>query len=246
MATLKASEALVGFGFTALESEIYAFLLQEYPATGYRVAQAIGKPAANVYKALEALERKAAVVVDGSNSKEYRPVAPERLFGRLEKEFSSNKSSAVRLLSSLGSPDASGRVFTLSSYDQAVGQAKTILSSAKESALVIGSEEFIADLQGSLDDAWVMTSVATPAENLVGVPEEMFDVPTLEVVVDRKSAVFASGNSANFQGFWFENHPLGISMHQAVVCQMGLYQVDRAIEADAGKKQISRIIEGLP
>lgn len=246
MATLRASEALIGFGFTALESEIYAFLLQEHPATGYRVAQAIGKPAANVYKGLEALERKAAVIVEGTNSKEYRPVAPDRLFGRLEKEFLGSKSSAIKLLSSLGKPDSSGKVFTISSRDQAVAEAKSLLGSSKDTSLVVGSEDIIADLKDSLKKSWVMTSIAVPADHLIGVPEEMFEVPTLQVVVDRKSAVFACGGDSNFQGFWFENHPMGMSMHQAVVCQMGLYQVDRAIEADAGKKQISKIIENLP
>ena len=246
MASLRASEALIGFGFTALESEIYAFLLQEHPATGYRVAQSIGKPAANVYKALEALERKAAVLVDGANSKEYRPVAPDRLFGRLEKEFTNSKSSAVKILSALGKPDSSGRIYTLSSRDQAVAQARAILSSAKDTSLFLGSEDFVGDLKNDLRKSWVMTSIAIPAEHLIGVPEEMFDVPTLQVVVDRKSAVFASGSGANFQGIWFENHSLGSSMHQAVVCQMGLYQVDRALESDESKKQIAKIIENLP
>ena len=246
MASLRASEALVGFGFTALESEIYAFLLQEHPATGYRVAQAIGKPAANVYKGLEALERKAAVLVDGTNSKEYRPVAPDRLFSRLEKEFLGNKSSAIKMLSSLGKPSSSGKLFTLSSRDQAVAQARTLLSSAKDSALFVGSEDFTQDLKSDLKDAWVMTSFDIPAEHLITVPEEMFEVPTIQLVVDGKAAVFGCGTEANFQGFWFENHPLGASIHQAVVCQMGLYQVDRAIEADAGRKQISKIIENLP
>ena len=246
MASLRASEALIGFGFTALESEIYAFLLQEHPATGYRVAQSIGKPAANVYKALEALERKAAVLVDGANSKEYRPVAPDRLFGRLEKEFTNSKSSAVKILSALGKPDSSGRIYTLSSRDQAVAQARAILLSAKDTSLFLGSEDFVGDLKNDLRKSWVMTSIAIPAEHLIGVPEEMFDVPTLQVVVDRKSAVFASGSGANFQGIWFENHSLGSSMHQAVVCQMGLYQVDRALESDESKKQIAKIIENLP
>lgn len=246
MASLRASEALVGFGFTNLESEIYAFLLQEHPATGYRVAQVIGKPAANVYKALEALERKAAVIAEGASAKEYRPVAPDRLFSRLEKEFLGNKSAAVKSLANLGKVDATGKLFTLSGREQAISQARSILASAKDTAIFVGSEDFVSELKNDLKKAWVMSSVAIPAEHLIGVPEEMFDVPTMQVVVDRKSAVFAAGEGAGFQGFWFENHPLGASMHQAVVCQIGLYQVDRAIEADAGRKQVARIIENLP
>jgi sugar-specific transcriptional regulator TrmB len=246
MASLRASEALVGFGYTALESEIYAFLLQEHPSTGYRVAQVIGKPAANVYKALEALERKAAVLVEGTNSKEYRPVAPDRLFSRLEKEFLGNKSSAIKTLSALGKTDSVGKVFTVSNRDQAVAQTRTLLASAKETALFIGSEDFAIDLKSDLKSAWVMTSCDIAAEQHISVPAEMFEVPTLQVVVDGRSALFASGSDSSFQGFWFENHPLGASMHQAIVCQIGLYQVDRALDADAGRKQISKIIENLP
>ena len=246
MASLRASEALVGFGFTALESEIYAFLLQEHPATGYRVAQAIGKPAANVYKGLEALERKAAVLVEGTNSKEYRPVAPDRLFSRLEKEFLGNKSSAVKMLSSLGKTESSGKVFTLSSRDQALAQARTLLGSTKDAGLFIGSEDFARDLRSELKNCWVMSSIETNCEHFISVPEDMFEVPTIQVVIDGKSALFGCGSDANFQGFWFEDHPLGATMHQAAVCQMGLYQVDRALDADAGKKQISKIIENLP
>ena len=48
-------DALRELGFTELESRIYIFLLEESPATGYRIAQAIEKPVANTYKAIELL-----------------------------------------------------------------------------------------------------------------------------------------------------------------------------------------------
>ena len=56
------AQALVNMGFTALEAEIYTFIVGEPGVTGYRVAQAIGKPAANTYKSLESLGRKGALV----------------------------------------------------------------------------------------------------------------------------------------------------------------------------------------
>jgi hypothetical protein len=43
------SKALMALGFTELEARIYTFLLQESPATGYRIAQAIQKPVANTW-----------------------------------------------------------------------------------------------------------------------------------------------------------------------------------------------------
>ena len=57
------TQSLMALGFTGLEAEIYAFLLGQSSVTGYRVAQALGKPAANTYKAIESLERKEAVLI---------------------------------------------------------------------------------------------------------------------------------------------------------------------------------------
>ena len=74
------SDALVPFGFTALESEIYVFLLGESPATGYRVAQGINKPAANTYKAIQTLQSKGAILVEEGSSRFCRavPIAASR------------------------------------------------------------------------------------------------------------------------------------------------------------------------
>ncbi|MDO8629132.1 MAG: helix-turn-helix domain-containing protein, partial [Phycisphaerales bacterium] len=69
-------QTLVPLGFTPLEGEVYAILVAESPATGYRVAQAIGKPVANTYKAIESLERKGAIVVDDGESRLCRAVPP--------------------------------------------------------------------------------------------------------------------------------------------------------------------------
>ena len=77
-------ESLVALGFTALEAEVYIYLLGASPATGYRVAQAIGKPIANTYKAIEALESKGAVIVEHSANKLCRAIPAEELLGQLE------------------------------------------------------------------------------------------------------------------------------------------------------------------
>ena len=61
-------ELIREFGFTALEAEIYVYLLQESPATGYKIAKGIGRSFTNVYKAISALRSKGAILVDeGSN-----------------------------------------------------------------------------------------------------------------------------------------------------------------------------------
>src|SRR5438874_1780106 len=75
--------ALVELGVTGLEAEVYTFLLQESPATGYRAAQALGRPVAGIYKALEALAHRGAVVVEEGTTRQYRSVPGEELLGGL-------------------------------------------------------------------------------------------------------------------------------------------------------------------
>ncbi|MEI7576016.1 MAG: helix-turn-helix domain-containing protein [Armatimonadota bacterium] len=239
---MAAKDALVSLGFTALESEIYACLVREGSSSGYRVAQTIGKPAANTYKALETLQRKGAVVQDDAKKKTYAPIAPETLLTRLNKEFEKNRASAMKAFKDASVPTPASKLLPVSSLDQAVQLAKNALASASETVVLIASEAVFARL-GELpqvEQLLVMTSA--PANGLIQVPTEAFDHDTLELVVDHQSTVFFTSN----QGFAIENHPLGSTMHQAVVCQIGLYQVDRKLEEEASRKQLARVIENLP
>ncbi len=90
MASDDCIEALVSLGFTALESEIYTFLLQESPVTGYRVAQALGKPTANTYKAIESLALKGAVIVAEGAQRHCRAVPAQELLNRLDRRFTAH------------------------------------------------------------------------------------------------------------------------------------------------------------
>src|SRR5690348_5292210 len=107
-----ASQILVPFGFTGLESEIYAFLLKESPATGYRIAQAIGKAAANTYKAIEGLQQKGAVLIEEGASRSCRAVPPDELLARLTRDFEWRRAEAEILLSRINSESSDDRVYT--------------------------------------------------------------------------------------------------------------------------------------
>lgn len=242
---MAAKDALVSLGFTALESEIYACLVGQGSASGYRVAQTIGKPAANTYKALETLQRKGAVVQDDVKKKSYAPIAPEILLTRLNKEFEKNKASALKAFKDAVFPSSNNKLIPLGTLDQAIQHASHLLAAAENTVVFIASKS-ILDAFGSLpkiDSLLAMTNGDSSEDpRVLEIPAEAFDHDTLELVVDHHSAVFFTAN----QGFMIQNHPLAATMHQAVVCQIGLYQVDRKLEEDASRKQLARLIENLP
>lgn len=124
--------SLTDLGFTQLEAEIYAFLLQESPATGYRVAQALGKPAANTYKAIESLAGKGAVLVEEGSNRQCRAVPAEELLGRLERGFKERRARASEALASLRPAAEDDRVYQLRSLEQVLERGRAMLARARE------------------------------------------------------------------------------------------------------------------
>jgi sugar-specific transcriptional regulator TrmB len=129
-------EPLVDLGFTALEAEIYSWLLDSAPATGYRIAQALRKPAPNIYKALESLESKGAVIVDEGERRVCRPLPPDEVLGQLERRFRDSKARAARALSGGNGRPHDDRVYRLRSAEAVFERARAMLARAESVVLV--------------------------------------------------------------------------------------------------------------
>ncbi len=128
--------ALVALGFTNLEAEVYTALLAESPSTGYRIAQSLGKPAANTYKAIEALELKGAVLVDDGTSRLCRAVPPDELLARLGRGFTERREAASRAFARFREPPADDRVYQMRSREQVMERARQMLERARQIVLV--------------------------------------------------------------------------------------------------------------
>src|SRR5690349_17339697 len=113
-----ALDSLVSLGFTPLEAEVYVCLVEDSPATGYRIAQTVGRPVAGVYKTIESLANKGSVVLDEGESRQCRAVPPAELLARLEREFLAEKSRAAAGLAKLKPPPDDDRVYQLRTVAQ--------------------------------------------------------------------------------------------------------------------------------
>ena len=125
-------ESLLAFGFTETEARIYCFLLEESPATGYRISHAIGKAAANTYKAIAALEAKGALVIENGETRLCRATPPEDLLALLSRQFDAKKAMAKESLSRIHAPSEDHRVYQLTTADQVFARARAMLDSAKQ------------------------------------------------------------------------------------------------------------------
>src|SRR5262249_17569266 len=136
-------------GFTELEATVYAYLVQHSPATGYRVAHAVGKPIANTYKAIESLQRKGAVLVDGTANRLCRAVPPDEVLEQVERTFRQRHGEASRVLSRLPLAGEDHGVYSITARSQVVDRCRAMLARARALALV---DLFPAPLAEVLDD----------------------------------------------------------------------------------------------
>jgi sugar-specific transcriptional regulator TrmB len=146
--------ALAALGFTGLEAEVYTFLLQESPATGYRIAQATAKPAANIYKAIESLVNKGGVIVEEGASRLCRAVPAEELLAGLERSFAARRAAAERALAELRkAPEDDSRVYRLTSRAQVLERCRSMLARAEQIALVDAFPGLLLELRPEIEAA---------------------------------------------------------------------------------------------
>ncbi len=138
-------------GFTPLEAEIYGLLLDEPGSTGYRLAQRLRKPAPNVYKAIESLESKGAVMVVDGKHRHCSAVPPDELLGHLERRFQASKRQAARALAERAQAPTDDRVYQLKSSNAVFQKARSMLERARDvvilDAFPRAAQELLADLE---------------------------------------------------------------------------------------------------
>ncbi len=122
------STILLSLGLNQLEAEIYPLLLMHGPLTGYRIGQLLGKPTANVYKALEALARKGAVLIEEGDSRICRAVAPDEFLGQLKSYFQYSINRAATVLPQLKSAPLDERIYQLQSVSLVFERCKMMLA----------------------------------------------------------------------------------------------------------------------
>jgi sugar-specific transcriptional regulator TrmB len=132
MQTPPPAETLTALGFTETEALVYCELLTASPATGYRLAQAVGKAPANTYQALSALVQKGAAMVDESGGKSFRAVPPGELLAAMAAGFEARRTAAAEALERLARPAEDDRIYQLKSADQVMQRALAMIEGARE------------------------------------------------------------------------------------------------------------------
>jgi len=234
-----AVDRLKALGFSKIEALVYCFLLRDSPATGYRIAQGVGKAAANVYAAIETLTQKGALLIDDSERKLCRAVGPGELIDNLEKKARDGFRQAEAALSAMEAATPDQRVYKLETAEQTFARVKRMIGEAKDYVL---ADAFPSPLRK------IAADLAQAASRNVTVALETYDAPPpqlsktlsvrsdydavkneswpgqqLNIVVDAREHVLAQFDSSGkrvLQAIWSTSGYLSCLMHSYMAASM--------------------------
>jgi sugar-specific transcriptional regulator TrmB len=255
-------EALSAIGFTDLESKVYTFLAQEAPATGYRIAQAIGKPVANTYKAIESLERKGALLIDEGDNRMCRAVPPEELFSRLDRRFRESCQRASEALAQLKAPPQDDRVYQLRSRDQIFERARRMLASAQKVALASLFPDPLAELSEDLVKAAKRVDLVVKAyqpvslkgvevvqstQNIAG-DERVWPGQEMHLVIDGQEHLYALLDHEPpgvLQAVWSKSAYLSLIAHNGLAVELAFTTLSRQVQSNRPRAEMKATLEAI-
>lgn len=259
--TIKESiEILKTLGFNELEAAAYTFLVENSPVTAYRVAQGIGKPVANTYKAVESLKEKGAVLIDETSNKLCRAVPPQELLQKLENQFRRKHQKAEKVLSRLCPADGDDGIYTLSTPDEVFNTCAAMLDRAEEVVLIDTFPRLLEQIKDQLEEVagqgvHVIAQGYIPMEikgidyvinNQASSASERWKGQWLCVMVDGAEYLFAylsEDGKRVHQAIWSGSTFLAWLEHGNLVDAMLSSELERLIQQNAPRKEMLKAIE---
>ncbi len=249
------AESLSQLGFTELEATIYCYLVENSPATPYRVSQDIGKPVANTYKSVQALYQKGLVMIDDTNNRLCQAIPPSEVLGKLKATFLERHDSAERALAQLRPSADSERIFALGSADQVFERCRKMIAVAESIVLVDAFPGVVEILKTDLESAakrklTVVLHAYKPVE-LTGVEvipfqsaDKMLDRwggNWLIVVVDGAEYLFAylsdDGRTVH-NAIWCASAFLALPQHSNLTMSLRASLLERMIKEGVPRKEM--------
>ncbi len=237
-------ECLKPFGFSDIEARVYRFLLTESPATGYRISHAIGKAAANTYKAISALEQKGAVIVENGENRLCRAVPLRELLDGLTHAFEADCDTAERALADLSVEAEDHRVYQLTTVEQVMARARAMLASAQEVALLDVTPLMAEALSGDISaakkrgvrvGAVLYSPDRTLASNTALVSHHAKEILTqwpgehVNLVIDASEsllAVVTPDRARVIQAVWTNSNYLSVFYHNGIVFELTAFAME--------------------
>lgn len=250
-------KSLSELGFTELEAAVYSYLVENSPATAYRVAQGIGKPVANTYKAVQALYQKGAVMIDETQNRLCQAVAPSEMMEKLKDSYLNKHRKTSDALAKLKPSADTEKIFSLADPSQVFDRCRRSIGEAERIILVDAYPGVIKILKPWLEEAGsrgvtVVLQAYKPV-NMRGV--EVIEYQNsgemlgrwpgdwLIVVVDGAEYLFAfigeNGRTVH-NAIWCESAFMALPQHSNLALSFRASILEELIKKGASRKKIEK------
>ncbi len=256
-------KSLESLGLTQIEALAYTYLVANPSSTGYRVSRGIGKPTANVYRALESLGRKGAVLQDRAATPSFRALSPDDLLARLEHDFMRKKSAAAEKLASLQPDPGDERIYALNAPEQVFTRARIVLASARRLVLIDGTVTFVDTLADEIAEARTRgvralvrarrvsrgtdsVSSSDHSDTLSDAPATPGTLPSLRMVADAREVVMGAFDHEGArirEAFWTRGAFIARSMHDALMAENCCARVEAMMADGLGIDEVEAVFE---
>jgi len=262
-ATARRTQILRRLGLTELESAVYAALVDRPPMTAYGVARAVGKPTANVYKAVHALERKGAVLVEDGGTRLCRAVPADLLLTRLEESAQRDIAEARALFAEPEPAATDERVYRLETPGEVIARCIEMLNRAQRFAIVdafpaaletVAAAAAQAATRGVRVFVEAYAPCTIPGADIVVVEHgpvtlDQWRSEQLNVVVDGRehvAALLSRDLSAVYQAVFSDSLYLSCLMHAGRLAEHTLIKMTRLKRGAALPAPVKRVLDEHP
>lgn len=147
------SEILLDIGLNKLEAEVYIHMLTNKPSTAYKIGRQINKPTANVYKAIESLAKKGAVIIEDNKNKLCKAVSSDEFLNHYQNSIIEKTNSAKDFLANLRNEATDENSYTIESVPLVFERFKSMMKRCKRIAVVDAFPKALQRVIGSIEDA---------------------------------------------------------------------------------------------
>ena len=256
-----AIEALTTLGLNQLEAEVYAHLLKSDPMTAYRVGKALGRPTANVYKAVEALVRFGAVLLEEGESRLCRAVPADEFLAHRRRALLADVERAAAALPRRAREDTDQSIYRIQSVPLALQRARTMLDRCTGIAVVDAFPAPLREIEPALREAVTRgvdvyllcyEPVSIPGARVTCMPQPLGDEvlrfwrsQQLNLTTDAAAsllALFDQGLERVHQAVWTESLYLAAILHAGMMREHTVHELASVQHSDDALPRMREIL----
>jgi len=254
-----AVECLRPLGLNQLEAEVYAYLLSHEPTTAYAIGRALGRPTANVYKAVEGLAAAGAALIEVGETRVCRAVPVKEFIRHTERDLIARTRAAEQALAQLEKETFDERIYRIESAAEVIERAAAMLDRAAKIAVVDAFPRALAAVQSHVEAAAhrgvqvfveAYTPISAKGADVVVVPDGERSLAAwrseqLNVVVDGEEhllALLSDDLTVVHQAVWSRSFYLSCLHHAGRMSEIAL--IKRMEELAAQGQSRSEALSG--